>query len=70
MYILGIIIIVLLIRMIMNQHTIDEHIHESNNDYSLDDYVCFDGIINNLIFRITVLCKNTKYYLSNKKKSE
>ena len=30
MYILGVIIIILLIRMIMNQHTIDEHIQESS----------------------------------------
>lgn len=66
MYILEIIIIVLLIRMIMNQHILDEHIQDTKS-IEKNDYICFDGIINNLIFRITVLYKNIKYYLKHKK---
>ena len=64
MYILGVIIIILLIRMIMNQHTIDEHIQESSDRKIGDDeLIHFDGLINNLIFRITVLYKSTIYYV-------
>lgn len=64
MYILGVIIIILLIRMIMNQHTIDEHIQESSDRKIGDDeLIHFDGLINNLIFRITVLYKNIIYYV-------
>lgn len=64
MYILGVIIIILLIRMIMNQHTIDEHIQEfSDRKIGDDELIHFDGLINNLIFRITVLYKNIIYYV-------
>lgn len=67
MYILEILIIILLIRMIMNQHSIDEHIQESSDRKIGDDeLIHFDGLINNLIFRLTVLYKNAIYYLFNK----
>lgn len=67
MYILGILIIILLIRMIMNQHSIDEHIQESSDRKIGDDeLIHFDGLINNLIFRLTVLYKNAIYYLFKK----
>lgn len=67
MYILEILIIILLIRMIMNQHTIDEHIQESSNRTVGDDeLIPFDGLINNLIFRLIVLYKNAIYYLFKK----
>ena len=67
MYILEILIIILLIRMIMNQHSIDEHIQESSNRKIGDDeLIHFDGLINNLIFRLTVLYKNAIYYLFKK----
>lgn len=67
MYILEILIIILLIRMIMNQHSIDEHIQESSDRKIGDDeLIHFDGLINNLIFRLTVLYKNAIYYLFKK----
>lgn len=67
MYILEILIIILLIRMIMNQHSIDEHIQESSDRRVGDDeLIHFDGLINNLIFRLTVLYKNAIYYLFKK----
>lgn len=69
MYILGVIIIILLVRMIMNQHTLDEHIQDTKS-IEESDYICFDGLINNLIFRITVLYKNTKYYLKHRRDSK
>lgn len=48
----------------MNQHTIDEHIQESSDRKIGDDeLIHFDGLINNLIFRITVLYKNIIYYV-------
>lgn len=59
-----IILVILLIRIIINQHTIDEHIQESSDRKIGDDeLIHFDGLINNLIFRITVLYKNTIYYV-------
>lgn len=70
MYILEIVIIILLIRMIMNQHCIDEHIQESNNKTDHEDFIHFEGIINNIIFRITVLYKNIIYYIKHRKESK
>lgn len=62
-----IILVILLIRIIVNQHTIDEHIQESSNRRVGDDeLIHFDGLINNLIFRLTVLYKNAIYYLFKK----
>lgn len=59
-----IILVILLIRIIINQHTIDEHIQESSDRKIGDDeLIHFDGLINNLIFRITVLYKNIIYYV-------
>lgn len=66
MYILGVIIIILLIRMIKNQHVMDTHICENDRTYRMEDYVCFDGLINKIIFRITVIYENIKYYLFKK----
>lgn len=62
-----IILVILLIRIIMNQHSIDEHIQESSDRKIGDDeLIHFDGLINNLIFRLTVLYKNAIYYLFKK----
>ena len=62
-----IILVILLIRIIINQHTIDEHIQESSDRKIGDDeLIHFDGLINNLIFRLTVLYKNAIYYLFKK----
>ena len=62
-----IILVILLIRIIINQHTIDEHIQESSNGRVGDDeLIPFDGLINRIIFRFTVLYNNTIYYLFKK----
>ena len=62
-----IILVILLIRIIINQHTIDEHIQESGNRRVGDDeLIPFDGLINKIIFRLTVLYKNAIYYLFKK----
>lgn len=67
MSIFEIILFILLIRIIINQHTIDEHIQESSDRKIGDDeLIPFDGLINNLIFRLTVLYKNAIYYLFKK----
>lgn len=67
MSIFEIILFILLIRIIINQHTIDEHIQEASNRIVGDDeLIPFDGLINNLIFRLIVLYKNAIYYLFKK----
>ena len=64
---LEIVIIILLVRMIQNQHTIDEHIQE-NKSLEDADYVHWDGFINKWIFRFTVLYKNIIYYIKHRGK--
>lgn len=51
MLIIGIIIIILLIRIIINQQYIDYHIHTMSEGYRIDMYEIIDykGIINGII---------------------
>lgn len=68
MYILIIILILLILRVMINQQEIDEHICEANHE---DDRIISNkGIINYIIWRIRVLYANTKWYLKHRKESE
>ncbi len=69
MVILEIIIIVLLIRLIMNQHTLDEHLDDISRGGSKgsDDYIHYQGLINTIIFRIEVIYSNIIYYFKHRK---
>lgn len=68
MYILGIIIVILLIKIIANQQEIDERICEEQ--HKDEEIISFKGVINYIIFRFRVLWANTKYYLQNKLKDQ
>lgn len=68
MYILGIIIIILLIKVIANQQEIDERICEEQHKDT--EVISFKGVINYVIFRFRVLFANTLYYLKSKLKDQ
>lgn len=68
MYILGIIIVILLIKIIANQQEIDERICEEQ--HKDDEIISFKGVINFIIFRFRVLFADTRYYLKNKFKGQ
>lgn len=72
MIILEVIIIILLIRMIMNQHILDEHLNDISREGSKgsDDYIHYQGLINIIIFKIEVLYSNIIYYFKHKKESK
>ncbi len=69
MIIIGIIIIILLCRIIMNQQMIDYHISENTNNRIIqyDETIENRGIINRILRIIDALLSNIMYRLKSKK---
>ena len=69
MIIIGVIIIILLCRIIMNQQMIDYHISEDTNNRIIryDETIENRGIINRILRIIDALLSNIMYRLKSKK---